>query len=114
MDDVDSPLTKVSHRATITGVGRPGPIEERLGRRLIRLVEPGSREGLALLRSGRVTFVGPEGRCLPCIGLEEARRMLRERLLRRLASDGGDHDKRDALSDGLRRLHASRPSRGQS
>ena len=29
-------------RCTMTGDGRPGPIEERIGRRLVRLVQPES------------------------------------------------------------------------
>jgi hypothetical protein len=112
VDDLGSPLSRVSRRATISGIGRPGPIEERLGRRLIRLVEPESKEGLALLRSGRVTLVGPEGAPLACLGLDDARRMLRERLLRRLAGD--DPERQEALHDGLRRLSSRRASRDPS
>ena len=43
------------------GDGRLGPIEERIGRRLIRLVDPQSEEGRALLDSGAVDLLGPEG-----------------------------------------------------
>jgi hypothetical protein len=101
-------LTRGTYRATITGVGRPGPIEERLGRRLIRLVDPESKEGSALLRSGRVAFVGPGGEALECQGLSDARRLLRARLLNRIARCGGA-DGSDALQDGLVRLRGSAP-----
>ena len=48
-------------RGTLSGDGRPGPIEERIGRRLVRLVDPESREGMRLLEEGDVDLVGPDG-----------------------------------------------------
>ncbi len=90
-------------RTTLSGDGRPGPIEERIGRRLVRLVDPGSDEGLRLLRSGTVEIIGPEGDPLGCLCPEEASRILRERLERRLADPDADTD---ALRDGLARLAA--------
>lgn len=101
-------LTRGTYRATITGVGRPGPIEERLGRRLIRLVNPESKEGHALLRSGRVAFVGPGGEALECQDLRDARRILRDRLRDRIAQQSGA-DGTDALLDGLVRLRGAAP-----
>lgn len=105
-------LTRGTYRATITGIGCPGPIEERLGRRLIRLVDPESKEGSALLRSGRVAFLGPGGEALECQDLREARRLLRDRLLNRIARCGGA-DGSDALQDGLVRLRGSAPRIGR-
>lgn len=67
-------------RATISGDGTPGPIEERLGRRLLRLVDPGSEEGERLLRSGLVELVGPDGERLGRIGMDEVRLRLAARL----------------------------------
>lgn len=67
-------------RATIAGDGTPGPIEERMGRRLLRLVDPSSEEGERLLRSGLVDLVGPDGEKLGRIGIEEARLRLAARL----------------------------------
>ncbi len=90
-------------RTTFAGDGRPGPIEERLGRRLVRLVDPASEEGRRLLRSGTVEMIGPEGEPLGCLCPEEAARVLRERLERRLADPDADTD---ALRDGLARLAA--------
>lgn len=97
------PLTRGTFRTTLSGVGRPGPIEERLGRRLIRIVSPDSKEGLQLLRSGCVTFLGPEGDALGCADLEAARRLLRQRLQERLSRvSGAEHA--EIVRDGLARL----------
>jgi hypothetical protein len=100
------PLARGTFRATITGIGRPGPIEERLGRRLIRIVSPDSKEGVDLLRSGHVAFMGPEGEALGCQDLSEARRILRDRLRSRLAGQA-DSESADAARDGLLRLRRS-------
>lgn len=104
MDETSPSQPRVTLRATITGVGSPGPIEERVGRRLVRLVDPGSREGAALLRSGRVTIVGPEGCTLECSDLAAARRILRQRLERRLADTAEATTDRSVIEDGLARL----------
>jgi hypothetical protein len=107
------PLARGTFRATITGVGRPGPIEERLGRRLIRIVSPESKEGLDLLRSGRVAFVGPGGEELECQGLREARRLLRQRLQMRLAALSGSENA-DVVRDGLVRLRRAGERAGRA
>ena len=96
-DAITGPLLRGTFRATISGTGRPGPIEERVGRRLIRVVDPGSREGALLARSGTVTWVGPEGDALGRLDLASVRRLLHERLERRL----------DASAAALARLQAS-------
>jgi hypothetical protein len=98
-------------RATLSGDGRPGPIEERIGRRLVRLVDPASDEGLALLRAGCVELIGPEGDLLGCLRPEEASRLLRERLERRLADPEADAT---ALREGLTRLAAWSERLGRS
>ena len=92
-------------RATLSSDGRAGPIEERIGRRLIRLVDPQSDEGLELLRSGNVDLVGPDGEHLGCIGPAEACQRLRERLERRM-EDPEVEGELDALKEGLERLQA--------
>ncbi len=88
-------------RVTLAGDGRLGPIEERIGRRLVRLVDPESTEGRALLGAGVVDLIGPEGERFGRIPAYEACRRLRERLERRLENPGGDDD---ALREGLSRL----------
>ena len=105
MDDATTaPLLRGTFRATISGVGRPGPIEERVGRRLIRVVDPDSREGGILARSGSVLWVGPEGAALGRLDLRSVRRLLRERFERRLEDSTDDRGR--AIRDGLARLHA--------
>ncbi len=51
------PTSGPTFRGTLSGDGRPGPIEERLGRRLIRLIDPESDEGMRLLSEGRVDLL---------------------------------------------------------
>jgi hypothetical protein len=45
-----------SYRAALLGDGCVLPIEERLGRRLLRTIEPASSEGRRLLGSGQVSL----------------------------------------------------------
>lgn len=103
-----APLVRGTFRATITGVGRPGPIEERVGCRLVRTVDPQSREGAGLLRDRQVTLIGPEGTALGRVDLEQARCMLKTRLENALASYGDD-DGAEALREGLVRLRRAGP-----
>jgi len=107
------PLARGTFRATISGVGRPGPIEERLGWRLVRIVDPESKEGGRLLRDRQVTFIGPEGTALGRIDLDQARRMLKLRLLSVLAASGGG-DGAEAIRDGLSRLRRAAPRVGRA
>ena len=88
---------------TVAGDGRPGPIEERIGRRLVRLLDPESDEGARLLEAGNVELVGPEGATLGRVRLGEAYRRLRSRLMQRL-SEEGRKPQRDELEEGLERL----------
>ncbi len=100
---VAEPLARGMFRATITGVGSPGPIEERLGWRLVRIVHPESKEGRALLQARQVTFIGPEGTALGRVDLNQARRLLEVRL-KSLLSSSGTGEGTEALRDGLVRL----------
>ena len=92
-------------RITLTGDGRPGPIEERIGRRLLRLVDPESEEGLDLLASRCVRFIGPGGTALGYVHPSEAIESLREALEARLeeAEDEASEDC-PAFREGLDRL----------
>ena len=107
------PSARGTFRATITGVGRPGPIEERLGWRLVRIVDPASKEGATLLRDRRVTFIGPEGTTLGRLDLDQARRLLRVRLESVLAAVHGDEGA-EAIRDGLIRLRRAAPRVGRA
>jgi hypothetical protein len=107
------PLARGTFRVTITGVGRPGPIEERLGWRLVRTVDPASKEGASLLRAHQVNVIGPEGTALGRVNLNQARRLLRLRLESVLAKLGG-RDGAEALRDGLVRLRRAGPRVGRA
>lgn len=113
MADVAAPLARGTFRATISGVGRPGPIEERLGWRLVRIVDPASKEGGRLLRDRQVTVIGPEGTALGRVDLEQARQLLKLRLLSVLAAREGD-DGAEAIRDGLVRLRRAGPRVGRA
>ena len=77
------PTSGPTFRGTLSGDGRPGPIEERLGRRLIRLINPESDEGVRLLSEGRVDLLGPDGTRLGTVRAADALRRLRQRLEQR-------------------------------
>jgi len=100
-----APRTRGVLRATVSGDGRLGPIEERIGRRLIRLVDPQSKEGRSLLDSQAVDLLGPGGEHFGCIDPGEARRRLREKIEDRLAEARPGTDM-GALREALRRLDA--------
>lgn len=103
--DPTAPTPRGILRVTLSGDGRFGPIEERIGRRLIRLVDPQSDEGLGLLRSGEVDLIGPGGERFGRLQPDEACRRLRERLEKRLA-DPDTAAERETLREGLRRLQS--------
>ena len=92
-------------KGTLSGDGRPGPIEERLGRRLVRLVDPESEEGRKLLAQGDVELRGPEGECLGCLSIHEAYEELIGRLERRL-SEIENPAEQAGLEEGLERVRA--------
>lgn len=99
------------YRATLSGDGMPGPIEERIGRKLLRLVPADSTEGRNLLDSARVELIGPDSRSMGKVHLRDAVRKLRERLERRL-EDPDLEAERPALREGMSRLiDRTRPDR---
>ena len=93
----------MSYRAALTGDGSTGPIEERLGRRLLRLGDPESAEGACLLEDGRVDLTGPDGERLGRVRPVNANRHLLERLEERLALERPGPD-RSGLVEGIDRL----------
>lgn len=96
-----------SHRATLAGDGRPGPVEERIGRRLVRLLDPLSEEARALGAAGRIEWIGPEGAPLGRIPPAAAYDALRRRLERALAAaQFAPAAERQALTYGLARLRS--------
>ena len=83
-------------KGTLSGDGRPGPIEERLGRKLLRLVDPESDEGQKLLGEGEVELVGPDGECLGRVSIRQAYEVLIARLESRISKRGRIGDSRAA------------------
>jgi hypothetical protein len=71
-------------RVALTGDGCPGPIEERIGRRLVRLVDPQSEEGRHLLAAEPIEWVGPDGASLGQLSVQQAYDELFSRLERML------------------------------
>lgn len=57
------------YRAAVLGDGHVMPIMETLGRRHLREIDPLSREGRALLKSGRVTLWHDDGARHDTIGI---------------------------------------------
>ncbi|MBP7149044.1 MAG: hypothetical protein KBD01_16065 [Acidobacteria bacterium] len=55
------PPPALSYRAVVLPSGQHMPIEVRLGRRLLRTIDPHSDEGVRLLRSGRVVLIPARG-----------------------------------------------------
>jgi hypothetical protein len=97
------PTSGPTFRGTLSGDGRPGPIEERLGRRLIRLIDPESHEGVRLLSEGRVDLLGPDGTRFGTVRAADALRRLRQRLEQRVHGEIGPFEK-DLATQGLDRL----------
>jgi len=97
------PTAGPTFRGTLSGDGRPGPIEERLGRRLIRLINPESDEGVRLLSEGRVDLLGPDGTRLGMLRAADALRRLRQRLEQRVHGEITPYE-RDIASQGIDRL----------
>jgi hypothetical protein len=84
MDPVARPLPASRFRVALNGDGCPGPIEERIGRRLVRLVDPQSEEGQRLLGTAPIEWVGPDGDSLGQLSVQQAYDELFSRLGRML------------------------------
>ena len=84
MSPTARPLPARRFRVALTGDGCPGPIEERIGRRLVRLVDPQSEEGQRLLAAEPIEWVGPDGDSLGQLSVQQAYDQLFSRLERML------------------------------
>jgi hypothetical protein len=80
-------------------------VEERIGRRLVRLLDPLSEEARALAADGRIQWIGPEGAPLGRVPPAAACAELKRRLERALeAAEAAPAAERAALTYGLARL----------
>ena len=85
-------------RVVLNGDGCPGPIEERIGRRLVRVVDPQSEDGQRLLDSEPIEWVGPDGDALGRLSPQQAYEELFSRLERMLDERPGAERQRDIES----------------
>lgn len=78
-------LYQKHYSAVLCGDGSVLPIEERLGRRLLRTIEAPSTEGADLLRRGWVTLRTVDGKAIDRLPLSRVYARLKEELTERLA-----------------------------
>src|SRR5262245_20458242 len=94
-------LFRKSYTAVIRSDGSVLPIEERLGRRLLRTLPPDSDEGRQLLRKDCVSLLRADGRPLAGLSIEDVYRRLRMETEVRLAERPRDPDWRRRCRDTL-------------
>ena len=80
MEEKTSTVENPTYRGVLSADGHCGPIEHRVGRRLIRLIESNSTEGRRLLSKGQVELFSPEGASLGKSEIEKACRAHAKRL----------------------------------
>jgi len=90
-----------TYSAMIRSDGSLLPIEERLGRRLLRTLAPDSLKGRELLRKDCVKLVTDDGRPLAGLSIEDVYARLRARVTVRLAVNPRDPDRRRHCKDTL-------------
>ena len=83
-------LHQKRYTAILCGDGKILPIEERLGKRLLRTIESGTLEGRDLLRRGWVFLRTADGKCLEGTPLQHVYACLREEAESRLAERPDD------------------------
>ena len=96
----DSQFRK-TYSAVIRSDGSVLPIEERLGRRLLRTLPPDSAEGRQLLRRDCVTLLTADGRHLAGLSIEDVYERLREETASRLSEHPSDPEWRRRCRDTL-------------
>src|SRR5262245_191480 len=92
-------LFQKTYSAVIRSDGSLLPIEERLGRRLLRTLAPDSEEGRQLLRKDCVTLLTSDGRHLAGLTIEDVYERLRVETASRLAEHPGDAEWRRRCKD---------------
>ncbi len=83
-------LHQKRYTAILCGDGKILPIEERLGKRLLRTIDCASGEGRDLLRRGWVFLRTSEGKCLDGTPLQHVYTRLREEAESRMAERPDD------------------------
>lgn len=94
-------LFRKTYSAVIRSDGSLLPIEERLGRRLLRTLPADSQEGRQLLRKDCVVLLTADGRHLAGLSIEDVYERLRSETTIRLAERPGDPEWRRRCKDAL-------------
>ena len=82
--DIPSSALHKNYVARICGDGKILPIEERIGKKLIKTINPVSRKGKKLLAQQKVTFHLPDGDRLSPTSLSQVFLKLRESTLEKM------------------------------
>src|SRR2546428_14196107 len=99
------PLCQKTYFAVIRADGTILPIEERLGRRLLRTLSPNTREALDLLRRDCVTLLTSDGRVLAGMSVGSVYDRLWHETRAKLAERRGDAEWRRRCREGLDNIH---------
>lgn len=83
LDILSSALHK-SYMAHICGNGQILPIEERVGKKLLKTIDPMSKKGKELIAKQKVTFLLPDGDRIPFPSLPQIFLKLRETTLEKM------------------------------
>lgn len=101
-------LLPKTYSAVLLGNGSVLPVEERLGRRLLRTLSADSPEARALLARGHVTLRQADGRVLGSLPLSRALERLAEQARVQLERSAGDPATARRFREALHRLRAAR------
>lgn len=110
----DQPVVKKSYCAVVRSDGTLLPIEERLGRRLLRSLAPGSREARGLLRRGCVTLTTSDGQKMTGLTIEEVYERLCSETNARLALHADDAEWSRTCREALTTIHRWRRALSQN
>jgi hypothetical protein len=101
LDPTPEAVFRKTYSAVIRSDGSLLPIEEKLGRRLLRTLPADSNEGRRLLRKDCVSLTTAEGRALAGFSIEDVYQKLRTQTAQRLAERPRDPDWRRRCQDTL-------------
>lgn len=103
-------LLRKSYTALICDDGTILPIEEKLGRRLLRTIDPASREGRELLRRDAILLTSAEGPTIAGLAIDEVLDRLSRRSGESLARHGKDRQSAQRSLDAKHRIGQLRRS----
>ncbi len=107
MEPIGSPIEK-AYTAIVCGDGRILPIVESIGRRVLREINPCSREGRELLSAGKVALWSDNARRARRVPVDQVLKEMKAGLTARIAEHPGDGRWRDYHVGLARALNRSR------